>query len=67
MRLELGENAKMALDTLRENKMRSFLTVLGVVIRGHGAHHGFHPFWLVFTPDVTLYLERLWGKYSLDF
>jgi putative ABC transport system permease protein len=31
-RLNLGENAQMALATLRENKTRSFLTLLGVVI-----------------------------------
>jgi putative ABC transport system permease protein len=30
--MHLGENAKMALTTLNENKTRSFLTVLGVVI-----------------------------------
>jgi putative ABC transport system permease protein len=32
MRLQFDENVQMALTTLRENKMRSFLTVLGVVI-----------------------------------
>ena len=32
MRIQVGENAQMALTTLREHKMRSFLTVLGVVI-----------------------------------
>src|SRR2546423_9513006 len=32
MRMNIGENAQMALTTLRENKMRSFLTILGVVI-----------------------------------
>src|SRR5260370_31564260 len=32
MRMNLSENAQMAFKTLRENKMRSFLTVLGVVI-----------------------------------
>ncbi len=30
--MHIGENAQMALTTLRENKTRSFLTVLGVVI-----------------------------------
>src|SRR5438270_8123330 len=31
-RSQLGENSKMAPNTVRENKTRSFLTVLGVVI-----------------------------------
>jgi putative ABC transport system permease protein len=32
MGMTISENAQMALSTLRENKMRAFLTVLGVVI-----------------------------------
>jgi putative ABC transport system permease protein len=32
MSMHISENAQMAITTLRENKMRSFLTVLGVVI-----------------------------------
>jgi putative ABC transport system permease protein len=32
MSMTIRENAQMALSTLRENKMRAFLTVLGVVI-----------------------------------
>jgi putative ABC transport system permease protein len=32
MHLEIGENAQMALETLRSHKTRSLLTVLGVVI-----------------------------------
>jgi putative ABC transport system permease protein len=32
MRMSLGENARMAFDTLRQNKSRSLLTVAGVVI-----------------------------------
>ena len=32
MRMNFGENSRMALQTVREHKTRSFLTVLGVVI-----------------------------------
>ena len=32
MRLQLGENARMALKHVRENKVRSVLTIIGVVI-----------------------------------
>src|SRR5207237_488724 len=32
MRLQLGENARMALKNVRENKTRSVLTIVGVVI-----------------------------------
>src|SRR2546430_1050851 len=32
MRLQLGENARMALITVWENRIRSLLTILGVVI-----------------------------------
>ena len=56
MRIELGENAKMALDTLRENKMRSFLTVLGVVI-GITALITVSSILVGFYADVTVYLS----------
>ena len=32
MRFHVGENSRMAFQTVREHKTRSFLTVLGVVI-----------------------------------
>ncbi len=32
MAIQVQENAKMALTTVREHKVRSFLTILGVVI-----------------------------------
>src|SRR5271169_6273918 len=56
MRIALGENAKMALDTLRENKTRSFLTVLGVVI-GITALITVSSILVGFYADVTAYLE----------
>ena len=56
MRIALGENAKMALDTLRENKLRSFLTVLGVVI-GITALITVASILVGFYADVTVYLD----------
>ena len=56
MRMPLGENAKMALDTLRENKVRSFLTVLGVVI-GITALITVASILVGFYADVTAYLD----------
>src|SRR6202166_30361 len=56
MRLALGENANMALDTLRENKLRSFLTVLGVVI-GITALITVSSILVGFYADITVYLN----------
>ncbi len=56
MRMPLGENAKMALDTLRQNKVRSFLTVLGVVI-GITALITVASILVGFYADVTAYLN----------
>ena len=56
MRIALGENARMALDTLRENKVRSFLTVLGVVI-GITALITVASILVGFYSDVTAYLD----------
>src|SRR5260370_17315273 len=56
MRISLGENAKMALDTLRENKVRSFLTVLGVVI-GITALITVASILVGFYEEVTAYLD----------
>ena len=55
MRMAIGENAAMALDTLRENKLRSFLTVLGVVI-GITALITVASILVGFYSDVTAYL-----------
>ena len=55
MNVSLGENAKMALNTLRENKVRSFLTVLGVVI-GITALISVASILVGFYKDVTAYL-----------
>jgi len=56
MRIDLGENARMALDTLRENKLRSFLTVLGVVI-GITALITVASILVGFYADVNVYLN----------
>jgi ABC-type antimicrobial peptide transport system permease subunit len=56
MQIALGENAKMALDTLRENKLRSFLTVLGVVI-GITALITVSSILVGFYADITVYLN----------
>ena len=56
MRMLVGENTKMALVTLRENKARSFLTVLGVVI-GITALITVASILVGFYADVTAYLE----------
>ncbi|MGH9681449.1 MAG: ABC transporter permease [Candidatus Acidiferrales bacterium] len=56
MRISLGENAKMALDTLRENKVRSFLTTLGVVI-GITALISVASILVGFYGDVSAYLN----------
>ena len=49
MQLQLVENSRMALDTVRNNKVRSFLTVLGVVI-GVGA--------MIFVASVLVGISR---------
>ena len=56
MQIALGENTKMALDTVRENKLRSFLTVLGVVI-GITALITVASILVGFYADVTAYLD----------
>ena len=56
MRIPLGENARMALDTLRENKLRSFLTVLGVLI-GIAALITVASILVGFYADVSKYLN----------
>jgi len=56
MRIPLNENAKMALATLHENKLRSFLTVLGVVI-GITALITVASILVGFYADVRTYLD----------
>src|SRR5580693_8455221 len=63
MRIALGENARMALDTLRENKVRSFLTVLGVVI-GITALITVASILVGFYADITTYLND-WGANTI--
>ena len=56
MRLHFGENSKMALQTVREHKTRSFLTVLGVVI-GVAAMIFVASILVGVSRDVQAYLE----------
>ena len=49
MRLQFGENSRMAFETVRNNKVRSFLTVLGVVI-GVGA--------MIFVASILVGISR---------
>src|SRR5215471_16007216 len=56
MQLQLVENSRMALDTVRNNKVRSFLTVLGVVI-GVGAMIFVASILVGVSRDVSAYLD----------
>src|SRR5215469_11512951 len=56
MRLHFGENSRMALQTVREHKTRSFLTVLGVVI-GVAAMIFVASILVGVSRDVQAYLE----------
>jgi len=56
MRLQFGENSRMALETVRNNKVRSFLTVLGVVI-GVGAMIFVASILVGVSRDVSAYLD----------
>src|SRR3974390_3561450 len=61
MRLQFGENSRMALETVRNNKVRSFLTVLGVVI-GVGAMIFVASILVGISRDVSAFLD----DYGLD-
>src|SRR3974377_180004 len=61
MRLQFGENSRMALETVRNNKVRSFLTVLGVVI-GVGAMIFVASILVGLSRDVSAFLD----DYGLD-
>jgi putative ABC transport system permease protein len=57
MRLNFGENSRMALDTVREHKTRSFLTVLGVVI-GVAA--------MIFVASILVGVDKNTAEYLND-
>ncbi len=58
MRLHLGENSRMALETVRDHKARSFLTVLGVVI-GVGA--------MIFVASILVGVNKSIEDYLNDY